>query len=230
MGPLGQADIRRFNACAKRAPSHALPQELDRLAAERERNRGVVWRADLRPVALPRSVAESKGLRRADDKILLPPSAGRWLMDQCAMKNGAMFFEVACPALGTRTHAGLLEFTAEEGTVGLPDAVCLALAGPDRRAEPLPAQVGVRYTLLPRGTRVVLQPREARFQADVGDAVEELLEGTLKLRATLTEGDWVAAGEHLLQVKELHPESVVRRLVGCFLVRCTDDAKSRARQ
>ena len=94
-------------------------QELDRLAAERERNRGVVWRADLRPVALPRSVAESKGLRRADDKILLPPSAGRWLMDQGAMKNGAMFFEVVCPALGTRTHAGLLEFTAEEGTVGL---------------------------------------------------------------------------------------------------------------
>ena len=190
----------------------------------------MVWRADLRPVALPRSVAESKGLRRADDKILLPPSAGRWLMDQCAMKNGAMFFEVAWPALGTRTHAGLLEFTAEEGTVGLPDAVCLALAGPDRRAEPLPAQVGVRYTLLPRGTRVVLQPREARFQADVGDAVEELLEGTLKLRATLTEGDWVAAGEHLLRVKELHPESVVRRPIGCFLVRCTDDAKSRARQ
>ncbi len=51
-------------------------------------------------------------------QILLPPAAGRLLMDQDAPKNGAMFFELG--SLGGRTHAGVLDFTAPAGTVVLP--------------------------------------------------------------------------------------------------------------
>lgn len=171
------------------------------------------WSSELRPVLLPASVAESKGLRRADDKIVLPPSVGRSLMDQGAPKNGAMFFEVTCPQTGRHTHAGLLEFTGEEGTVGLPRAVCLALWGPeanDLDHLAATARVMVRYTLLSKGSRVILQPLQTKFQADLGENVEQMLEGTLKLRSTLTEGDWVDVGNgHLLRVKELYPEPQV---------------------
>ena len=51
-------------------------------------------------------------------QILLPPAAGRLLMDQDAPKNGAMFFELG--SLGGQTHAGVLDFTAPAGTVVLP--------------------------------------------------------------------------------------------------------------
>ena len=57
-------------------------------------------------------------------QILLPPLAGRSLMDQDAPKNGAMFFELS--SLGGRTHAGVLEFTAPAGTVIIPRKACRA--------------------------------------------------------------------------------------------------------
>ncbi|KAL6769916.1 hypothetical protein ACKKBG_A32865 [Auxenochlorella protothecoides x Auxenochlorella symbiontica] len=198
--------------------------ERDHLAAELERNRGVTWRARLAAVPLPDAVAAGKGLRRAADKILLPASAGRLLMDQGAPRNGAMHFELVCPATGAHTHAGLLEFTAAEGQAALPPAVALALWGPDgewggddgggdaggcaARTSP-PASVEVRYRLLPRGERVVLQPRAAAFQAEVGPGMREALEAALGARATLTEGDWVRVGQHLLRVRELHPDRQV---------------------
>ncbi len=50
-------------------------------------------------------------------QILLPPSVRHELMAQDAMKNGAMLFELQWE--GRRTHAGLLDFTAVEGTVAL---------------------------------------------------------------------------------------------------------------
>lgn len=178
---------------------------------------------------LPEAVAAGKGIRRAADKILLPASAGRLLMDQGAPKNGAMHFELVCPASGAHTHAGLLEFTGPEGQVALPRAVAEALWGPD------PAQGGgpealwgpdaapgggsggaravlVRYRRLPRGERVVLQPRAASFQGEVGAGLREALEAVLGARSTLTEGDSVSVGAHVLRVRELHPEGQVSLL------------------
>ena len=55
-------------------------------------------------------------------QILVPPAAGRLLMDQDAPKNGAMFFELS--SLGGRTHAGVLDFTAPAGNVVLPRKAC----------------------------------------------------------------------------------------------------------
>lgn len=51
-------------------------------------------------------------------------------MDQGASKNGAMLFEITA-ASGQSTHAGLLEFSAGEGVVGLPRKVVQSLWGPE---------------------------------------------------------------------------------------------------
>lgn len=48
------------------------------------------------------------------------------LMDQQAYKNGAMLFEIKSKD-GKITHAGLLDFTSPEGTVGLPIKVINSL-------------------------------------------------------------------------------------------------------
>lgn len=72
--------------------------------------------------------AAARGIKRAADKLLLPPSVGASLMAQDAPKNGAMLFEVAA-SNGGKTHAGVLEFTAPEGVVLLPEKVANCLWG-----------------------------------------------------------------------------------------------------
>jgi len=100
---------------------------------ETEHNRGVYYRAQLQAAPTSAAAAAARGIRRAADKLLLPPSAGALLMAQEAFKNGAMLFELTA-SNGARTHAGVLEFSSEvpEGVVLLPDKVqdCLwGLAG-----------------------------------------------------------------------------------------------------
>ena len=51
-------------------------------------------------------------------------------MNQGASKNGGLLFELKTPS-GRATHAGLLEFTAPEGTVALPKKVIRSLWGPE---------------------------------------------------------------------------------------------------
>ncbi len=52
---------------------------------------------------------------------------GNALMNQGAMKNGAMLFHLTARATGRSTHAGLLEFTGPEGTILLPSKVCVCV-------------------------------------------------------------------------------------------------------
>ena len=59
--------------------------------------------------------------------MLLPPSAGAELMRQDAPKNGAQLFELRT-ASGHVTHAGVLDFTAAEGSVAVPPHVLRNLA------------------------------------------------------------------------------------------------------
>ena len=60
---------------------------------------------------------------------LLPPSAAAELNSQHATKHGQLFFELSA-ADGRRTHAAILDYSAEEGTVGCPPELlrCLGLA------------------------------------------------------------------------------------------------------
>ncbi len=80
-------------------------QEEERIASTREANRGIFFEARLQVAPLDESASAAKGIRRARDKVVLPPSVSRELLSQDAPRNGAMLFEISTP-WGTRTHTG----------------------------------------------------------------------------------------------------------------------------
>jgi Ubiquitin fusion degradation protein UFD1 len=93
------------------------------------------------------------GARCCCRQMLLPPSVGAFLMSQDVPKNGAIFFEVATQD-GRRTHAGVLDFTAPEGTVVLPHKVVRSLRGleqPDVEAAQFSGRVSLTYRRLEKG-------------------------------------------------------------------------------
>jgi hypothetical protein len=79
--------------------------EEERVEEEREANRGVFFEAMLQAAPLDEAASAAKGIRRAKDKVVLPPSVSTTLLNQDAQRNGAMLFEISTP-WGTRTHAG----------------------------------------------------------------------------------------------------------------------------
>merc|ERR1719152_412311 len=107
-----EANARR-EAEAARLASEAAAREEDL-----EHNRGVAYVQTLRPELS--HAAEAKGIVRRADKITLPRSASAELDAQAASKNGQLFFELSNPATGRTTHASTLDFSAADGTVGLP--------------------------------------------------------------------------------------------------------------
>lgn len=92
------------------------------------------------------------------DKILLPPSALDSLSRQDAVSMGPMLFELsvvtASPSavreggatndaiVSRTTHAGVLEFVADEGTVGLPRKVVSSLLGTLAQKTSVPSDEG----------------------------------------------------------------------------------------
>jgi len=115
------------------------------------------------------------------NKIILPQSA----LDHLARLNISypMLFEVCNPNTERRTHVGVQEFMAEEGTCYLPYwLMChLQLAEEDL--------VQVTNTTLPKGTFVKLQPCSKDF-LDIHNP-RAVLENTLRNFATLTVGDCI---------------------------------------
>lgn len=179
-----EAAARRAAEAARQA-EEAAARDIDL-----ERNRGVAYVATLRP---ERSLAAAaKGIVRRADKITLPRAASVELDMQQASKNGQLFFQLDCAATGRSTHASILDFSAVDGTVGLPDEVLANLglaAGEDGLAatEQRP-NVTVRYRALKRATSARVQPVKAAFAAEIGD-VKAVLERELHFRTTLTAGD-----------------------------------------
>jgi ubiquitin fusion degradation protein 1 len=133
-----QAKAEEEAAAAARAAAEA-----DRREHDLEHNRGVYYHETLRPV-LSRT-AEERGIVRRLDKVTLPPSAAAALAD--ASHNGVAAFEITTPS-GTSTHATLLDFTAPEGAIGMPETLLCslgllppppaALAGSSASASPAP--------------------------------------------------------------------------------------------
>ncbi|KAI9906121.1 hypothetical protein PsorP6_013453 [Peronosclerospora sorghi] len=129
------------------------------------------------------------------DKITLPASALAELNPQNAFERGVFTFELSfrdetCDTSGAatvtrQTHAGVLEFVAEEGSVGLPPKVAASLF---RHSTRLSTLIHVRFVRLEKGKFVSLQPRGAGFGKREMD-LKELLERSLKTHTTLTEGD-----------------------------------------
>ncbi len=91
-------------------------------------------------------------------QIRLPKSAGDALMSQDAPKNGAMLFELSTSA-GRSLHAGVLDFSAAQGTVGVPEHLIRNLWGLTTGDGQCHGHVIVTYKKLPKGiATAVMQP------------------------------------------------------------------------
>eukprot|EP00903_Cladosiphon_okamuranus_P008453 g8122.t1 len=196
------------------------------------RTAGVSYKESLKAVT-----ADGEG-----DKILLPPSALESLSRQDAVGLGPMLFELTCTTAGEEnpsqqsgattartTHAGVLEFVAEEGTVGLPRKVLLSLLGSMAQQIPVglaesggdreiasPAVEGlknvvVRYVRLAKATFARVVPETVGL-SQVSE-LRAMLESNMRNHATLTVGDrlsvWRRGKEFSMKVVELRPEPQV---------------------
>ncbi|KAI8558270.1 hypothetical protein RHMOL_Rhmol04G0077700 [Rhododendron molle] len=152
------------------------------------------------------------------DKIKLPPSCVTEL-SQVALDKGPLHFrllvidqeapsDIKDDQKNRTTHAGVLEFTAEEGSVGLPPHVWSNLfpSGSSKAAF-----IEVRYVWLPKGTYAKLQPDELGF-SDIPNH-KAVLETSLRQHATLSQGDVLTVNHGVLtyhlRVLELKPSSSV---------------------
>lgn len=214
----------------KRAAAERARQELERIQTQKRQER-LAEEARLEELALEeqRITGGIKYLQRLravptvndGDKITLPVSALEELNPQNAHELGVFTFELSYEdsASGNtrKTHAGVLEFVAEEGTVGLPPKVAASLLrsvdGSSRA--PLPESVQVKYIRLEKGKFASLQPRGVGFGEREID-FKQILERSLKAHTTLTVGDvlFVRHGKETFEVvvAELQPESAVNIL------------------
>ncbi|EEF33059.1 uncharacterized protein LOC8276194 [Ricinus communis] len=154
------------------------------------------------------------------DKIKLPSSCFTELSDQGAFDKGPIYFQLSVihqegsSEMKTTdseqkiTHSGVLEFTAEEGSVGLPPHVWNNLFPSGPLEVPL---VEIRYRWLPKGTYAKLQPEVVGF-SDLPNH-KAILETTLRQHATLSQGDVITVNHGILTYKlrvlELKPSSSV---------------------
>ncbi|KAM7271580.1 hypothetical protein ACFE04_030794 [Oxalis oulophora] len=159
-------------------------------------------------------VLEAKQFAGTGDKIKLPSSCFAELSDQKAFDNGPLYFQLSIPHDNSSsgnvrtTHSGVLEFTADENSVGLPRHVWNNLYPKNAPEAPL---VEVRYVSLPKGTYAKLQPDGAGF-SDLPNH-KALLETILRQHATLSLDDVLIVnyGElsYKLRVLELKPSKNV---------------------
>ncbi|CAI0412976.1 unnamed protein product [Linum tenue] len=163
-------------------------------------------------------VLEAVGFQGSGDKIKLPPSCFTELSDQGAFDKGPLYFqlsvvhhEAVSETNQKETHSGALEFTAEEGQVGLPPHVWSNLFPLDNTTSPATALVEVRYVWLPKGIYAKLQPDVVGF-SDIPNH-KAVLETSLRQHATLSEGDVITVNHgvltYRLRVLELKPSSSV---------------------
>ena len=117
---------------------------------------------------------------RDGDRVTLPPSALEALTAQEALDHGPLTFELvlfdARGGVRARTHAGVAEFVAPEGTVGLPPKTALSLARRlDGGADALGSErVRVRYVRLAAHPKslAVLQPLGEGFHTRGRESID----------------------------------------------------------
>ncbi|KAF5741422.1 hypothetical protein HS088_TW10G00419 [Tripterygium wilfordii] len=164
---------------------------------------------------------EAVSFQGSGDKIKMPPSCFKELSDQGAFDKGPIYFRLsvveqegssnisATEMLERKTtHSGVLEFTAEEGYVGLPPHVwnnLFPIVGGQT------SLIEVSYVRLPKGTYAKLQPDVVGF-SDIPNH-KAVLETSLRQHATLSQGELITVNHgvltYKLQVLELKPSSSV---------------------
>ncbi|ETW07405.1 hypothetical protein, variant 1 [Aphanomyces invadans] len=153
-------------------------EQAQQAAAEEERRLneqrvtgGITYKKTLRAVPIAND----------GDKVTLPVSALEELNPQNALDLGVFTFELV--ANGRTSHASVLEFVADEHTIGIPPKVARSLHLDDAVVD-----ISVRFVRLTKGRAVRLQPLGDGF-GDRQLDIKHLLERTLHTHTTLTEGD-----------------------------------------
>lgn len=163
---------------------------------------GVPGRFDHQYQCFPVSFIGREDLEKGN-KIILPPSA----LDHLARLNISypMLFEVSNPNMNRRTHCGVLEFIAEEGTCYLPYWIMCNLLLQEGDI------VRITNTTLPKGSFVKLQPVSKDF-LDIHNP-RAVLENTLRNFATLTVGDCIVImynnKKYEIEIIETKPASAI---------------------
>ena len=139
------------------------------------------------------SILEAVSFQGSGDKIKIPPSCFTELSDQGAFDKGTLYFQLSvihqegsseminADSKQLTTHSGVLEFTAEEGSGGLPPHVWSNLFPLDSPKAPL---IEVRYVWLPKGTYAKLEPDVFGFSNLPNH--KAVLETSLRQHATLS--------------------------------------------
>jgi len=181
---------------ARRKAEEAVKREQEALAIVEENRRtgGIKYCEMLRPTATS----------TFGDRITLPVSALETLTNLGAIDKGPMSFELCAmdgSVVVSSTHAGVAEFVAAEGTVGIPPKTALSLTREKGAAALSGMQIRVKYVRLGNYPKsfVRLQPRGEGFHKNGEDVVnidiKSVLEvmwcgvvmlWTLTLRASLT--------------------------------------------
>lgn len=162
----------------------------------------VPGRFDHQYQCFPVSFIGKEDLERGN-KIILPQSA----LDHLARLNISypMLFEVANPNAQQKTHCGVQEFIAEEGTCYLPYWMMsnLFLTEGDL--------IRVTNTSLPKGKYVKLQPVSSEF-LNIHNP-RAVLENTLRNFATLTVGDCIVISynqnKYEIEIVECKPANAI---------------------
>ncbi|KAH9090975.1 hypothetical protein Ae201684P_006377 [Aphanomyces euteiches] len=174
-----EQEARRQAARQKMERERALQEQANRLRlemeAETQRRKEEQHRRELEK----RDVWKNNGSQEVF--LTLPVSALEELNPQNALDLGVFTFELI--AGERKTHASVLEFTADEGTIGIPPKVARSLQLIDAVVD-----VSVRFVRLEKGRSVKLQPLGDGF-GDRQVDFKHILERTLHTHTTLTEGD-----------------------------------------
>jgi hypothetical protein len=151
-----------------------------------------------------------------NDKVKLPQSVLNELHTKGAFSCGRpVMFQIQPQSVmgGRITHCGVLEFTAEEGTIEIPTKVYqnLFIETIDSISPPT---VTLKYIVLPKITAVQFQPKLNLF-SQLGP-IKLILEENLQQHTTLTLGDtltiWSRGQAHEIVVTDLEPKD---ELVHC---------------
>jgi ubiquitin fusion degradation protein 1 len=139
-------------------------------------------------------------IKKGGDKILLPPSA----FDTLARLNieYPMLFRIENPEKGTMTHCGVLEFTAEEGTMNIPFWMMQNLLVGEG------GLLSITNVSLPKATYVKLQPQHVDFLEITNPRA--VLEYALRNFSCVTKGDLIClpynGKKYEFALKEVKPQ------------------------
>ena len=145
-----------------------------------------------------------------DDKIILPESYLTELNNLDAFSRGALFFEIKSSIYSNNiTHCGVREFSATEGTIGLPIKVINSLLHNTNQSIDALGTVSIMYTRLTPIKTVKLHVHKDESIYNITH-IKHVLEENLKHHSTLSNNDilsiWYRGIRYRLTVIQVLPE------------------------